>query len=129
MSIKRNKSLGVQWPLKVMAIFAVLVVLILDVFAASPILHEAICHHNHCIEVSENGKTHDPSLPHSTNGGYGCIITVFAAGHVTPLIFFFFAVQQIVFLFLWKIDSERNLSFSRKWDWPLQTGPPVNNVM
>jgi hypothetical protein len=112
-----------------MAVLGVFVVLILDVFAASPALHEAICHHNHCIEVAEGGVNHGASSNHSHNGCYGCIITVFAAGHVTPFLFFFFAVQQVAFRFSWKTVSEQQVWCKREQIWPLQTGPPENNVM
>lgn len=68
------------------ALLCVMVILFLDMLAAAPQWHEAICHHHHhaccpCDASESTGQEHDED----SGSCEGCVISQFASGHVTPL--------------------------------------------
>jgi hypothetical protein len=57
---------------RISALVGVLLVMMLDILAASPLLHEEVCHHaDHAAD--RNGQEHEHDCA-------GCVVTLFAAG-------------------------------------------------
>jgi|GEM_PF-7076905 len=72
-------------PLRMAALLCVLLVLMLDVLAAAPQWHEAVCHHNRdlCNHPGHGDSHNTQGHSHDGNSCDGCVVTQFAAGHVS----------------------------------------------
>jgi len=102
-------------------VLGVALLLMLSVLAARPDWHEAFCHH----EAGSHACAHHHDETGGTGSAEGCVVTLFAQGHVLSALF-------VVLLFL--IAAVRAASdfptrvfalVSVDYEWPHGCGPPL----
>ncbi|MBN1404850.1 MAG: hypothetical protein JW942_10345 [Opitutales bacterium] len=103
------------------AIVGVLLVLMLDVLAASPILHEKVCHHadHACRGDCDGGSSHEHDCA-------ACVVTHFAAGHGIIPVPVFVGPRFARFERVLPLVSERQAPRCFKLRlWPESNAPPI----